>query len=156
MGLALIMGVSLMYLVLVIQFGSFSAPIPVMMSLPLSLIGVVLGTSASTHGHSEPDEFDRGHHVDGSGGEKCDTLARRSTQTRGGRRYDREEALMYAGRKRLRPILMTTFALIAGMMPVAIGIGQGGEFYRPMAVGDYRGDHHLDLIDIAGCSNLLR
>ncbi len=41
---------------------------------------------------------------------------------------------MAAGRKRLRPILMTTFALIAGMMPVAIGIGEGGEFYRPMAV----------------------
>ncbi len=41
---------------------------------------------------------------------------------------------MAAGRKRLRPILMTTFALIAGMMPVAIGVGEGGEFYRPMAV----------------------
>jgi len=41
---------------------------------------------------------------------------------------------MHAGRVRLRPILMTTFALIAGMMPVAIGMGEGGEFYRPMAV----------------------
>jgi hypothetical protein len=41
---------------------------------------------------------------------------------------------MHAGRTRLRPILMTTFALIAGMMPVAIGLGEGGEFYRPMAV----------------------
>jgi HAE1 family hydrophobic/amphiphilic exporter-1 len=47
---------------------------------------------------------------------------------------DREEALMAAGKKRLRPILMTTFALIAGMLPVAIGVGEGGEFYRPMAV----------------------
>jgi predicted RND superfamily exporter protein len=47
---------------------------------------------------------------------------------------DREEALMHAGRTRLRPILMTTFALIAGMLPVAIGMGEGGEFYRPMAV----------------------
>jgi HAE1 family hydrophobic/amphiphilic exporter-1 len=46
----------------------------------------------------------------------------------------REDALMNAGRKRLRPILMTTFALIAGMLPVAIGVGEGGEFYRPMAV----------------------
>jgi len=47
---------------------------------------------------------------------------------------EREAALMHAGRMRLRPILMTTFALIAGMMPVAIGMGEGGEFYRPMAV----------------------
>jgi len=46
----------------------------------------------------------------------------------------REEALMHAGRVRLRPILMTTFALIAGMLPVAIGMGEGGEFYRPMAI----------------------
>jgi hypothetical protein len=41
---------------------------------------------------------------------------------------------MYAGRVRLRPILMTTFALIAGMFPVALALGEGGEFYRPMAV----------------------
>lgn len=41
---------------------------------------------------------------------------------------------MHAGRVRFRPILMTTFALIAGMSPVAIGLGEGGEFYRPMAV----------------------
>jgi hypothetical protein len=46
----------------------------------------------------------------------------------------REDALMDAGRVRLRPILMTTFALIAGMMPVAIGLGEGGEFYQPLAV----------------------
>jgi HAE1 family hydrophobic/amphiphilic exporter-1 len=47
---------------------------------------------------------------------------------------EREAALMAAGRKRFRPILMTTFALIAGMLPVAIGVGEGAEFYRPMAV----------------------
>jgi hypothetical protein len=46
----------------------------------------------------------------------------------------REAALMQAGRMRLRPILMTTFALIAGMLPVAIGMGDGGEFYRPLAI----------------------
>jgi len=47
---------------------------------------------------------------------------------------NREDALMHAGRVRLRPILMTTFALIAGMMPVALGLGEGGEFYQPLAV----------------------
>jgi HAE1 family hydrophobic/amphiphilic exporter-1 len=48
--------------------------------------------------------------------------------------FSREDSLMYAGRMRLRPILMTTFALIAGMFPVALGLGEGGEFYRPMAI----------------------
>ena len=44
----------------------------------------------------------------------------------------RREALIEAGRVRLRPILMTTFALIAGMMPVAIGAGEGADFRAPL------------------------
>jgi hypothetical protein len=47
---------------------------------------------------------------------------------------DREDALMAAGRARLRPILMTTFALIAGMLPVALALGDSGEFYQPLAI----------------------
>ena len=42
----------------------------------------------------------------------------------------RREAIIEAGLIRLRPILMTTFALIAGMLPVAIGLGEAGEIYR--------------------------
>ncbi len=44
----------------------------------------------------------------------------------------RREALIEAGRVRLRPILMTTFALIAGMMPVALGVGEGADFRAPL------------------------
>ena len=47
MATALVMGIALMYLVLVMQFGSFTAPLPVMLSLPLSLIGVVLALLAT-------------------------------------------------------------------------------------------------------------
>jgi HAE1 family hydrophobic/amphiphilic exporter-1 len=46
MGTALVMGVGLMYLILVVQFGSFTAPLAVMLSLPLSLVGVVLALLA--------------------------------------------------------------------------------------------------------------
>jgi len=132
MGIALFSGILLMYLVLVIQFGSFLAPIPVMWSLPLSLIGVVLALLA-THGTLNLMSLIGVIMLMGLVAKNAILLldAARKREAEG---YEREEALMYAGRKRLRPILMTTFALIAGMMPVAIGIGQGGEFYRPMAV----------------------
>ena len=69
---------------------------------------------------------------------------------------DREEALMHAGRVRLRPILMTTFALIAGMMPVAIGLGEGGEFYRPMAVAIIGGTITSTLLTLLVVPTLLR
>jgi HAE1 family hydrophobic/amphiphilic exporter-1 len=45
---------------------------------------------------------------------------------------DRKAALIEAGRVRLRPILMTSFALIAGMLPVAIGHGEGADFRAPL------------------------
>jgi HAE1 family hydrophobic/amphiphilic exporter-1 len=132
MGVALIMGIGVMYLVLVMQFNSFFAPIAIMLSLPLSLIGVVLALNLA------------GSTINlmsligvimlmGLVAKNAILLldCARKEEAQG---VDREEALMHAGRVRLRPILMTTFALVAGMMPVAIGVGEGGEFYRPMAL----------------------
>ena len=132
MAIALVSGVALMYLILVIQFGSFTAPLPVMISLPLSLIGVVIALLV-TRGTLNLMSFIGVIMLCGLVAKNAILLldAARVLEHDG---MDREEALMRAGRKRLRPILMTTFALIAGMMPVAIGVGEGGEFYRPMAV----------------------
>ncbi|HSI60519.1 MAG TPA: efflux RND transporter permease subunit, partial [Ideonella sp.] len=129
---ALISGVMLMYLILVMQFGSFTAPIAVMVSLPLSLIGVVLALLL-TGGTLNLMSLIGVIMLVGLVAKNAILLldAARGLEAQG---MDREEALMAAGRKRLRPILMTTFALIAGMLPVAIGVGEGGEFYRPMAV----------------------
>jgi len=132
MGIALVMGIGVMYLVLVMQFGSFTAPVPVMLSLPLSLIGVVLALFI-TRGTLNLMSLIGIIMLMGLVAKNAILLldCARKEEARG---VDREEALMHAGRVRLRPILMTTFALIAGMMPVAIGMGEGGEFYRPMAV----------------------
>jgi len=132
MGIALVLGVALMYLILVMQFGSFTAPLAVMLSLPLSLIGVVLALLL-TGGTLNLMSFIGVIMLMGLVAKNAILLldAARVLEREG---MDREDALMAAGRKRLRPILMTTFALIAGMMPVAIGVGEGGEFYRPMAV----------------------
>ena len=132
MGIALVSGIGLMYFILVMQFSSFTAPLAVMFSLPLSLIGVVLAlllTGSTLNLMSLIGVI----MLMGLVAKNAILLldAARSLEEQG---VEREEALMTAGRKRLRPIIMTTFALIAGMLPVAIGVGEGGEFYRPMAV----------------------
>jgi HAE1 family hydrophobic/amphiphilic exporter-1 len=129
---ALVMGVGLMYLILVVQFHSFTAPVSVMLSLPLSLIGVVLALLA-THATLNLMSFIGVIMLMGLVAKNAILLleAARKREHAG---MEREAALMEAGRSRLRPILMTTFALIAGMMPVAIGLGEGGDFYRPLAI----------------------
>jgi multidrug efflux pump subunit AcrB len=121
-----------MYLILVMQFGSFTAPISVMLSLPLSLIGVVLALLA-TGATLNLKSFIGIIRVMGLVAKNAILLldAARKREAEGA---DREDALMAAGRARLRPILMTTFALIAGMLPVAIGIGESADFYRPLAI----------------------
>jgi HAE1 family hydrophobic/amphiphilic exporter-1 len=129
---ALISGIGLMYLILVMQFGSFTAPLGVMLSQPLSLIGVVVALLL-TKGTLNLMSFIGIIMLAGLVAKNAILLldAARQEEAKG---VPREEALMHAGRQRFRPILMTTFALIAGMLPVAIGVGEGGEFYRPMAV----------------------
>ncbi|MBL8516753.1 MAG: efflux RND transporter permease subunit [Betaproteobacteria bacterium] len=132
MGIALIMGIGLMYLTLVVQFGSFTAPLPIMLSLPLSLIGVVVALLL-TRDTLNLMSFIGVIMLMGLVAKNAILLidCARKEEERG---VDREEALMHAGRQRLRPIIMTTLALVAGMLPVAIGVGVGGEFYRPLAV----------------------
>ncbi|MDB5793265.1 MAG: AcrB/AcrD/AcrF family protein [Massilia sp.] len=129
---ALLGGIGLMYLILVMQFGSFTAPLGVMMSLPLSLIGVVLALLL-TGGTLNLMSMIGIIMLMGLVAKNAILLldAARALEAEG---YGREDALMKAGRMRLRPILMTTFALIAGMLPVALALGPDGKFYQPLAV----------------------
>ena len=132
MAMALVSGIGLMYLILVMQFGSFTAPLAVMLSLPLSLIGVVVAllvTGSSINLMSLIGIIMLMGLVAKNAILLLDAARKREAEGLG-----REDALMDAGRRRLRPILMTTFALIAGMFPVALGLGEGGEFYRPLAI----------------------
>ena len=130
--IALLSGIGLMYLILVMQFNSFTAPLAVMLSLPLSLIGVVLALLV-TNNTLNLMSFIGIIMLMGLVAKNAILLldAARKREAEG---FGREDALMEAGRMRLRPILMTTFALIAGMLPVALGLGEGGEFYRPLAI----------------------
>ena len=130
---ALGLAVLLMYLILVVQFGSFVDPMAIMMSLPLSLIGVMLALAVT------------GMTINimsligvillmGIVAKNAILLIDFAKWAREERGLPLREALIEAGAIRLRPILMTTFALIAGMIPVALGRGEGAQFRAPLGV----------------------
>ena len=129
---ALGIAVMLMYFVLVVQFGSFLDPFSILLSLPLSLIGVMLGllvTGATLNLMSLIGVILLFGIVAKNAILLID-FAKWSEEAG----MDRREALIEAGRVRLRPILMTTFALIAGMIPVALGVGEGADFRAPLGI----------------------
>ena len=128
---ALGLAILLMYLILVVQFGSFLDPLAIMLSLPLSLIGVVLALLA-TGGTLNIMSMIGVILLMGIVAKNAILLVDFAKWTRESRKVTLREALIEAGRVRLRPILMTTFALIAGMIPVALGIGEGADFRAPL------------------------
>ncbi len=129
--LALGIAVLLMYLILVVQFGSFLDPLAILVSLPLSLIGVVLALVLTG------DTLNIMSLIGvillmGIVAKNAILLIDFAKWARERQGMPLREALIEAGRIRLRPILMTTFALIAGMIPVAIGAGEGADFRAPL------------------------
>jgi hydrophobic/amphiphilic exporter-1 (mainly G- bacteria), HAE1 family len=130
--IALGVAVMLMYFVLVIQFGSFLEPFSILLSLPLSLIGVMLGLAISGETLNIMSMIGvillMG--IVAKNAILLIDFAKWSEEAG----MERREALIQAGRVRLRPILMTTFALIAGMIPVALGGGEGGDFRAPLGI----------------------
>jgi HAE1 family hydrophobic/amphiphilic exporter-1 len=132
MFISLGVAIMLMYFVLVVQFGSFLEPLAILLSLPLSLIGVVLGLLV-TGGTLNIMSMIGVLLLMGIVAKNAILLidfAKWSEEAG----MERREALIQAGRVRLRPILMTTFALIAGMIPIALGSGEGGDFRAPLGV----------------------
>jgi HAE1 family hydrophobic/amphiphilic exporter-1 len=122
----------LMYLILVLQFGSFLDPVAIMISLPLSLIGVMLALLATgtTLNLMSLIGVILLMGIVAKNAILLIDFAKWSEEA--GR--ERRDALIEAGRVRLRPILMTTFALVAGMMPVALGRGEGADFRAPLGI----------------------
>jgi multidrug efflux pump subunit AcrB len=126
LGLAVIF----IYLVLASQFGSFLQPIAIMVSLPLSLVGVLLAlllTNTTLNIFSIIGFI----MLMGLVTKNAILLVDFTNQgIRAGKSV--REAILEAGQVRLRPILMTTMAMIFGMLPMAIGVGSGGEMLAPM------------------------
>jgi HAE1 family hydrophobic/amphiphilic exporter-1 len=132
MGIALLLAIVLVYMILAAQFDSFLQPITIMLSLPLSvigafgalylanmtlnifsMIGIIMLMGLVTKNAILLVDFANQQRRDG---------------------MSTKEALASAGMIRLRPILMTTAAMIFGMLPVALALSEGGETRAPMAM----------------------
>jgi hydrophobe/amphiphile efflux-1 (HAE1) family protein len=127
---AIVIAIIFIYLVLASQFGSFLQPIAIMMSLPLSMIGVLaalLVTGSTLNIFSVIGIV----MLMGLVTKNAILLV---DFTNHGQREGKPQyaAILDAGQVRLRPILMTTMAMIFGMLPMAIGMGDGGEQQAPM------------------------
>jgi HAE1 family hydrophobic/amphiphilic exporter-1 len=130
MGAALAVAVLLMYFILVVQFGSFLDPVPIMASLPLSLIGVMIALFA-TGSTLNLMSLIGVILLFGIVAKNAILLVdfAKWAQERG---MSRKEAIIEAGGTRLRPILMTSVAIVAGMLPIAVGAGEGADFRAPL------------------------
>ncbi|MEW6442620.1 MAG: efflux RND transporter permease subunit [bacterium] len=131
LGEALLLAVIMVYLILAAQFESFVDPLAIMLSLPLSVVGMALMLAAT--GDTLNIMSMIGLIMLMGLVTKNAILLVDFTKVLRGRGVDRKEALIQAGRLRLRPILMTTTAMIFGMMPLALGLGSAGEVRAPMA-----------------------
>ena len=128
---ALILAVIFVYLILAAQFESFIDPLAIMFSLPLSIVGMA-GMLWITRGTINIMSLIGLIMLMGLVTKNAILLVD-FTKTLRGRGMGRREALITAGRTRLRPILMTTLAMIFGMLPLALALGQGAEMRAPMA-----------------------
>jgi len=129
---ALLIAVALIYMVLAAQFESLFDPFIIMFSVPLGVIGVIWGLFLTGHTLSILSFIGiimmAGIVVSNA------ILLVDYTNVLRKRGFELHEAVVKAGRTRLRPILMTALATIFGMIPMSLGIGEGGEIYSPMAV----------------------
>ena len=127
---SLLLAIVFVYIVLAAQFESFVHPFSIMLALPMSIIGAVLGLLVFNSSMSVISLI--GIIMLMGLVTKNGILLVDYTNVLRGRGLSRFDALLTAGPTRLRPILMTTFAMIFGMMPVALALGEGSEFRSPM------------------------
>ncbi len=145
---ALILAVLFVYLILAAQFESFIDPLAIMLSLPLSLVGMA-GMLFLTGDTINIMSLIGLIMLMGLVTKNAILLVDFAKVLRS-RGMERREAIITAGRTRLRPIMMTTLAMIFGMLPLALALGAGAEMRAPMARAVIGGSDYLHLSDPAG------
>ena len=137
MGLALLLAMAFIYIVLASQFESFLEPFLIMISLPLALVGALLAILLTGKNLGMPAMIGVVMLM-GLVTKNAILLVDLTNQ------YVKEglgvrDAILKAGPVRLRPILMTTIAMILGMLPSAMGRGEGSEFRSPISIATIGG-----------------
>ena len=132
LSLALLLAVIFIYMVLASQFGSFVQPLLIMIAMPLAIIGAILALALANR------PLDITAYIGfimlmGLVTKNSILLVEFANRARE-QGATAQEAMLLAGPIRLRPILMTALSTILAMVPVAIGLGAGGEFRSAMAI----------------------
>jgi multidrug efflux pump subunit AcrB len=132
MASVMVIGMMMVYAVLVILFGTFLQPITILFSLPLSIGGAIAALLLTGHQLTIPVWIGV-LMLMGIVTKNAIMLVEFSIESihKG---MDRDLAVVDAGQKRARPIIMTTIAMVAGMLPSALSFGAGGEIRSPMAI----------------------
>ena len=129
---AMAAGIMMVYAVLVLLFSSFLQPVTILFSLPLSIGGAIIALAITQMPISMPVVIGI-LMLMGIVTKNAIMLVDFAIEEMA-RGVPRNAAIVDAGRKRARPIVMTTIAMVGGMIPSALAFGSGGEFRAPMAV----------------------
>jgi HAE1 family hydrophobic/amphiphilic exporter-1 len=130
--LALALAIFMVYVVMAVQFESLRYPFVILLAVPLGIVGVVLAlwlTRTSVSVLALIGAVMLAGIVVNNAIVLVDAINRRRQQ---GEALD--EAIVGAGRERLRPILMTTATTVLALLPMAMGLGAGDELRRPLAI----------------------
>jgi len=155
LAISIVLALLLVYMVLACQYESLSDPLVVMFSVPLAAVGVLLTlflTNTTLNVQSYIGCIMLGGIVVNNAVllvDQTGQLVRTGMNTR--------DALREAGRRRLRPILMTTLTTILGLLPLALGIGEGADAQAPLAravVGGLAGSTLITLVLIPAVYSL--
>jgi multidrug efflux pump subunit AcrB len=131
-GQAMGAGLMMVYAVLVLLFASFLQPVTILFSLPLSIGGAIVALAITSKPISLPVVIGI-LMLMGIVTKNAIMLVDFAVEQMA-RGLNRADAIVDAGRKRARPIVMTTIAMVGGMFPSALALDSGGEFRSPMAI----------------------
>jgi len=127
------LSVVVVYLLLVMQFQSFVRPLSILLSVPLSIIGANFLVKAT---NTPFDSFTILGYIMMVGlvVKNAILLITYAVQLMEGQGIERDQALILASRRRMRPIFMTSIAMVLGMLPLAVKSGAGAEIYNGLAM----------------------